>query len=504
MNDQEDFSIYSEQRYYDLTQEEREAVKKKHHERAELGANVWNTWSKDFQNHIKKNPEHTYVIDFSNYVFLTDISFKGFQFPCEIKFKKTEFRGFADFIDTTFEKKTRFDNAVFKGKAWFDGATFDDEVWFNQAQFRKYARFSEVEFGGQAWFEGISFDQIAFFNKVVFKDNVLFDESTFKANAWFDDATFCGHTLFRRVTFNGDALFGSRKTKFKNPANFNKTVFGGDAIFSAVKFISGATFDDAVFSNEAKFEGVWFCGITRFFKTEINGGAWFRGAQFLIDSEGADFAASKFNNIVTFEKTKFSAVPDFNFASFIQPPHIDGMAIKDPADIAEAGLVERYRKIKEMAIQSKDFENELLYFGLEMQSKAYLPGTSASRKYFFLAYQVCSNFGRSLRRPIAALFVFLLTMSVINGSYMALANPVSKECREHKLKYVSAVVQHTFSEASPLFRLEPQRAAEIETCLFKKKALDIRNSLWRLVHFLPATLFLFLFGLAVRNKFKIR
>jgi hypothetical protein len=180
------------------------------------------------------------------------------------------------------------------------------------------------------------------------------------------------------------------------------------------------------------------------------------------------------------------------------------MTVEDPKVKTETGLVERYRKIKEMAFQSRDFENELKYLGLEMQSKAYLSTTSRSNKYFILAYQTLSDFGKSLKRPVKALLVFLCAMSLINGSYMWLANNISKECREQKIKYVSAVVQYTFSEASPLFRLEPSRVIEIETCLFNNKALDIRNSLWRMAHFLPTTLMLFLFGLAVRNKVKSR
>ena len=70
--------------------------------------------------------------------------------------------------------------------------------------------------------------------------------------------------------------------------------------------------------------------------------------------------------------------------------------------------------------------------------------------------------------------------------------------------YTLSIAQYTASAALLLFKLNPAQEKKIDACLFNTKALDIRNNIWRLVHLLPSTLFLFLFGLSLRNKFKIR
>ncbi|MFQ3226774.1 MAG: hypothetical protein ACI8RW_000152, partial [Porticoccaceae bacterium] len=354
-------------------------------------------------------------------------------------------------------------------------------------------------FSGDADFREAQFSGYAYFREAQFSDYAYFREAQFSGGAYFREAQFSGHAYFSEAQFSGYAYFS--EAQFSGDADFREAQFSGYAYFSEAQFSGDADFREAQFSGDADFREVQFSGDADFSKAKCGTGAYYDLAKF---KKNAKFTAAGFGGICSFMDASFKSVPNFNFASFVQPPHIDGMSVKDKKDKVEEGLVERYRKIKEMAIQSKDFENELKYFGLEMQSKAYLPTTSRSKKYFILAYQALSDFGKSLARPIIALIAFLIAMSVINGSYMLLANDISKECREHKTKFIGTVVQYTFSEASPLFKLEPRRAIEIETCLFKQKALDIRNSLWRIIHLLPTTLLLFLFGLAVRNKFKIR
>lgn len=260
-------------------------------------------------------------------------------------------------------------------------------------------------------------------------------------------------------------------------------------------------FIETVISGGVDFIEAQFSGDVYFIEAQFSGGAYFNDANY---KGAASYVSANFKNEVTLENTAFGQVPNFNFATFNEPPHLSSINIAEPADKFEKGLVDRYRKLKKMAIQSNDFQNELSFFGLESHAKVYLKTTPRSERAFIKAYKLLSDFGQSIGRPLFALLVFLTAMCVINGGYVAMANPISEKCVAHKLKYASAVVQYTFSQASPVFNVEAERAKEIEECLFQKKSMDIRGSIWRLAHLLPTILLLFIFGLAVRNRFKIR
>jgi hypothetical protein len=551
--------------YYTTTGYRRDQIKQEHLNRIKQGLDVWNDWAKELKAHIQEGRANNYIIDLSETKFSKDISFDGFIFPCLVTFYQSFFDIDANFGKTVFSGDANFGKTVFSGDTNFGKAVFSGDTNFNKAAFSGNASFSKTAFSGSTSFREAAFSCNAYFSKAAFSYNAVFIKATFSCNVYFGKAAFSGstsfrevvfsgHTSFTKVVFSGHAIFSKavfsdsvsfheaaffsyagfnrkvafygdvsflkakfssdvsfREAAFSGSVRFHEAAFSGNVLFRDAKFSSFASFKKAMFSGDVSFRKVGFSGNANFNEAMFSGNANFSEVQFSAGSyfsstvwgRKARFNAAQFTGNCSFDGSSFSCIPNYNFASFVQPPHIDGITVEEPKDKAEKGLVERYRKIKKMAIQSKDFENELKFYGLEMQSKAYLPTTSNPKRYFILAYQEFSDFGKSLARPIRALLVFLFAMSVINGSYMALANAVSKECREHKLKYVSAVIQYTFSEASPLFKLEPKRAIEIEICLFNKRALDIRNSLWRLVHLLPATLLLFLFGLAVRNKFKI-
>ncbi len=462
--------------YSSYTQEEKNIIKLEHLARAIKGEESWNSWANKFEKHIGKFTS-SYIIDLSGLEIIDSLTFSAFKFPCGVTFSNTIFSGDANFYQ-----------AQFHGSAKFSEAHFRCDADFNQAQFRGYVHFHQARFS-----------KLAKFNQTHFSDYARFNQAHFNALAGFNEARFGNVADFTNAQFIGDVHF--KKTKFKGDGYFTKAQFHGDARFSEAHFSVYVRFNKTQFDTFARFSEVHFGGHASFSEAQFSGNTDFSYTNW----EGKSiFLATQFEAVCNFKNSKFEIVPNYNFASFVQPPHISNMSVKPLYDKTELGLVERYRKIKEMAIQSKDFENELKYFGLETNAKAFLPETSWSQKNFILAYKEISNFGKSLSRPVISLFLFLFAMSVINGGYILLANNISKECSEDKLEYVSTVVQYTLSEASPLFKLTPKRAIEIETCLFEHKASDLRNSLWRILHLLPTTLFLFLFGLAVRNKFKIR
>ena len=154
-----------------------------------------------------------------------------------------------------------------------------------------------------------------------------------------------------------------------------------------------------------------------------------------------------------------------------------------------------------MAIESKDHDNELKFFGYETHAKAYSENKTWYEKGFIKLYWLLSDFGSSIGRPIASLGVYLMILFAAN---YFLIQPDSKLCVADTKRFVSSTLTYTLSEALPIFRLGKEQTVNIKKCLFGEKPLDIRHNSWRIVHFVPSTFLLFLFGLGVRNRFKIK
>ena len=198
------------------------------------------------------------------------------------------------------------------------------------------------------------------------------------------------------------------------------------------------------------------------------------------------------------DQAVFNMVPNFNFSSFIQPPNVSEIVIPFEKD---GKNVEKYRKLKKMAIQSNDHSTELKFFAYETHAKFYLVNTSLSEKAFIKAYWLLSNFGSSICRPIVALTVYLMVLFTINVSVI---NPNHEDCLNNRTSFTAAALTYTLSEALPMIRLGKNQSQLIQTCLFGQKPQNLFHNIWRTIHFVPSAFLLFLFGLGVRNRFKIK
>lgn len=124
-----------------------------------------------------------------------------------------------------------------------------------------------------------------------------------------------------------------------------------------------------------------------------------------------DLQNADFRKVLSFIDCTFEQVPDFNFVTFKQPPHLATMLIpwlpKGPNGVPNT---EAYRKLKQMAKDVGDYEQELSYFAHELHSKLTLESTSNAHKLGIVMYRVLSCFGQSLVRPLAwALIIFGVT-----------------------------------------------------------------------------------------------
>ena len=399
-------------------------------------------------------------VDFTSHVF-EEVDFSGFVFPGNTRFNETAFKGRAGFEkstfkgpvgfrEATFEGDAIFGETTFKGGAGFGEATFEGDVWFNEATFegdaifreatfKGGAGFGETTFEGHVWFNEATFKGYAGFDKATFKGEAGFREATFKGHVWFGEAAFEEYAGFDKATFKGEAGFG--EVTFEKYAGFGEATFEGDAIFREATFKGHTGFGEATFEGEAGFREATFEGEAGFREATFKGRAGFREATFKghagfeeVTFEGdamfwlstfehpaifynaafradAGFQAVQGSSVFTMTDAEFLDVPDFQQATFVESPRLDNAQIgpqlsrwdklKEFFTKGDSEKEGRWRALKRLATQGHDHAREQLFFRGELLARR-----GAADRYwhasFWLGvfYQIFSDFGRSLIRPL--------------------------------------------------------------------------------------------------------
>ena len=338
------------------------------------GKDAWNAWAYNLLEHREESKAwnetakadftlcNLGVADFSEFIFPGDVLFARATFKSAATFQKAKFTGSARFEGATFKESAGFEGAIFKGNTGFTEATFEDSAWFEKATFEGVARFQKAKFTGSARF-------------------------------W--KATFSGNTVFREATFKSVATF--REATFKSVATFREAAFKGDAGFT-----------DATFEGNAGFEGATFKGAALFGLSTFERPTNFYSATFHAET---DFKAVQGNSVFTMADAEFMEVPDFQQASFVEVLRLDNVKIEPQlsrrdklkafftkGDLEKEG---RWRALKRLATQGHDHASEQLFFRGELLARR-----GVTDKYRHLAfwlgmfYQLFSDFGRSLMRPL--------------------------------------------------------------------------------------------------------
>jgi len=522
------------------------------------GSEVWNAWAKENQGR---------TVDFTNYDFTESghegISFKDFIFPGVVSFANAKFDN-ADFSNAIFSgdvsyftdakflgKLTAFWNVVFDGNADFTNTTFSGgSTYFFDAKFNgpsvefsnaifsggnvrfenavfsgKWVRFDNVEFCGRnanfsnvkftggdvdfsnAKFEGgiIDFSGVEFSGGFVIFDGALFtsigttsfDKVIFSGgNAHFRSTNFSGtYTSFLSAEFSGGmgdfygAKFGSSRTDFGSTSfiggntDFSWSVFdGGSVNFSWADFYGGDTlFDSARFS----------AGEVGFYGAEFSGGA-------------VSFADAVFGYSLDLESTYFSEVPDFRRTKLtahltVQGVHVDFQSKSaGPHGVFSMAVDEfdadKYRRLKELAVLARDHEGEQEFFAKELKAKRFYGTTGMALVWSYL-YEWCSDFGRSTYRPLALL---TCTWFICGIGYFLAAGIIAGDPTKSLLDgfRLSAATLVPFVAVSKSAMTTAQKNLFGDHVPFGIDAVAFVEGILGLA-------FVFLIGLALRNRFRI-
>ena len=357
----------------------------------EQGENAWNTWAND-------------LLAEKNVLKLADIWMGGDKSQWNDETRSWHKKAKADFSLHVFESDADFRNFQFPG-----------EVSFQTAEFQRYAKF-----------ESAVFIYDANFRTVTFSKSCKFGNSTFTKLADFFEAEFKNHADFSNVMFLNDGDFDS--TKFDGGAHFESAEFEGRASFQAATFFRETSFTYTKFKNWASYMDAKFWGLTVFHNSEFEGGAMFLQCSF---KSGVSFGGSSFKKFAIFRavsgkglfsvsNVKFISLPDFTEAHFEEAPLFDDVELKpecfekSQAHETKLNLPSHWGALKRLAIQAHDHERELQFFKGEIIARR---GTednwTYARFWFGWLYQILSDFGRSMGRPLFWLGISLMLFAAI-------------------------------------------------------------------------------------------
>lgn len=377
-----------------------------------------------------------------------------FIFPSTTCFDKATFNSPAQFVETTFYGCASFTNATFKETGWFRKSTFKNRANFSSIVFCKKANFSESIFKRSISFYNCIFEKYAGFKKINFKAYTTFSETTFKDYTQFNGSSFNDYAGFYDCKFHQPSRFDN--IKFKGNLDFTNSKFDHAIGFSNSQFHGHTSFRFIQAMNKIEFESSKFKNKTFFSNSSIDGQVNFSNAEFEQStnfSKNIFYKLALFNAIqtkgaFTLENTTFEKeVPDFIQANFKEAPRLDNIQIGDDVSpgsfknsittFIHPDIKARYQALKRLAIQAHDHENEQRFWAGELRSDRSLRTEDGGWRlrplvsaywWINIAYGCTSDYGRSIVRPIMALAIPLIIMTILHLSFhlLLLKEEVSK------------------------------------------------------------------------------
>lgn len=309
-----------------------------------------------------------------------------------------------------------------------------------------------------------------------------------------------------------------------------------------------ANFRGHSFDDDTSFQGFHFPGHADFREAAFSGNAVFNATEFEAPTV---FTAIKATSIFSMVGTRFHSVPEFAHADFKpEAPRLDTLEVGprgfrhritrfllgDSKDNPEGPG--RWRVLQKLANDGHDHISEQRFFRGELLAKRGLEQQWRRAPFTFLAsliYQVTSNFGASLILPLlwwgAGVFGFAwiyLTehMARVANSEVTMVGPAGRApqrlwpggeglaCIAGKGDPVLAALG--LSASKSLFAgFGPARTLDqLHACLYGIHPRSVYDSFQPVipglvtglgvVQFLLSAILIFLFGLALRNHFKIK
>ncbi len=348
--------------------------------------------------------------------------------------------------------------------------------------------FSHTHFDGIVDFERFQFTRKTTFHSAKFSRNVSFSSALFAAEADFALATFAANANFAFSHFRyADFL----SVVFSAYADFESTTFSGTSNFSSAVFTRTADFRSAKFHGGAQFNWGTFSGATNFVSATFFSTANFKGTSF---SDSILFINAKFAEITNFINARFEhQVPDFRGATMHEATEWHGATWPKPPDsrLDAQGQVYAYERLKQEMERLKKHEDEQNFFRRELRARRGLVRLLSGAWLLNLAYQASSGYGLSIGRPLLWLLgVFVLGAATFASAPLYCGAPMPIKLAA-KLSFANIFV---FLPDKREMMMVPNM---IECLSNTTQAVSAAQSLL-------GVMLLFLLGLALRNRFRMK
>ena len=444
------------------------------HELARKNCQVWNRWiggglnneggeRTEFERNFANRTSHrlpndpTAIVDFSNVHFDRPVNFLGFSFSRPADFSRARFSGETNFAEAQFNTKADFNSVTFSGETNFSRAQFPtSKADFSGAKFSDTANFRAAQFHSG----DVDFQSTTFSGKVDFEStliaNVNFRSARFSDCATFKSASFRGTANFHSVIFSSGVDF-SGTAEFHRIADFGSVTFTKMANFVSAKFLDAVDFNRATFASSVDFVNATF-------------------------ARSAIFASAHFDGWVPdFRGAKMHPATEWHDATWPKPPSTEAHARQQ---------VYAYERLKQEMEQLKKHEDEQTFFRRELRARRRLLWVLPGEWLLNVIYSWASDYGNSFLRP----FIWLLVVFAAGTAAFARA-PI--HCGAPMP--IRLAIKLSFAN---IFVFLPDKreimTPEMTACLSDTtRAISALQSV-------SGVVLLFLLGLALRNRFRMK
>ena len=372
----------------------------------------------------------------------------------------------ADFSHTRFDRVVALSGFQFFGPSSnFCSSIFCADVDFSRAQFHS-VDFASTIFSAASNFRSTGFHGSVDFRSTMFSGEVSFQSAHFSNSnfhnakfarvADFSGATFSVDAELRSATFSGAADF--RSVKFSCAVDFGATVFVEDIDFSKTRFFDIANFGAVAFSKSVHFNNANFEGRT-------------------------SFSAARFER----------RVPDFRGATMHEATEWhDVVWPKPPGTNADAQeQVYAYERLKQEMERLKKHEDEQKFFRRELRARRALLPTFSGSRLLNLIYQLSSNYGDNFSLPLLWLMgVFVAGIGIYTTVPLCAGQPMP----------IKLAARLSFANIFVFLndKRELMASPDMASCLTNWTAAVSA------VQSISGVVLLFLLGLVLRNRFRMK
>ena len=321
-------------------------------------------------------------------------------------------------------------------------------------------------------FEGYVFAKEFSANGCSFEYDVVFDDCYFLRDCSFYRNTFKTYVFFKRSIFYESASF------FKSSFyifDFSSAIFRGSADFEGVEYQSISTFEGAVFEASSYFNNVPFEDAVDFYEVEFHHPPYFHEA--------------KLHQGINWDAKFWGRWPPEDLRT------LNNCSDKIHKEASEWEMAWSTLKLHMNAQQKHNLEH--LFFSKELEVKRWRlkqgKGHYFQRIAYFL-YEKWSDYGGSIGRPFGWLIDLIIPFAILYGGIEYLTSNVS--WNDWSIWYEGLdALKISIANSLPILGLH-------------RYVLTTDTSVWTFAlsafHSLVSLILLFLLGLGLRNKFRIK